>query len=281
MKAKRVENINKDKPGANCPFTAEDWEEFERGISFFNGGQFQHAFEAWELIWEHSPRTERKFLRGLMDMTSSCQKALLRSDYEGAHDDIIKAKDKLKDPGFLPEFLTVSVEPLIEFFDYSIKIFAQQRMNGSLEAWRKNIPKIYFRKPSNPDLLVELCEITRSELFKSGLKSFNDGYYWEAHEAWEELWREQVGEGKKFTEGFVQFAEAYHFAKGGKFSSAVYVFEKAISSLRCFERIECLVSMSSSIAEAAELLQSIRFSQADQKGPFRLPKKPKISLINQ
>ncbi|MBI5022188.1 MAG: DUF309 domain-containing protein [Ignavibacteriales bacterium] len=277
---KKKNNENNEKKNTDYSFSAEDWEEFERGITYFNTGQYQHAYEAWELIWEHSAKIERKFLKGLMEISSSCQKALYRNDYEGAQDSFEKAKEKLNDSEFLPEYLSVPVQPLIEFLDYSEKVFSRKRINGSVEVWRNQIPKIYFHKPSNPDLLVELCEITRSDLFKKGVKYYNQGYFWEAHEIWEELWREQVGEGKRFIEGFVQLAEAYHFVKGGKFSSAVYLFEKSLSGLRGFERIECLISITSSLNDATELLQAIRFLPAQQNTSFKFPKKPQIEIIN-
>jgi predicted metal-dependent hydrolase len=277
---KKKINDNKEKGPLSYSFSSEDWEEFERGITYFNSGQYQHAYEAWELIWEHSAKIERKFLRGLMEITTSCQKVLNRNDFEGAQDSIEKAKEKLNDTDFLPEYLSVPVQPLIEFLDYSAKVFDQERINGSVEIWRSHIPKIYFHKPSNPDLLVELCEITRSDLFRDGVKYFNKGYFWESHEVWEELWREQIGDGKRFTEGFVQLAEAYHFVKVGKFSPAVYLLEKSLAGLRGFERIECLISITSSLNDAAELLQAIRFLPAQQNTPFKFSKKPQIEIMN-
>ncbi|MBI5476610.1 MAG: DUF309 domain-containing protein [Ignavibacteriales bacterium] len=275
---KKKNNDNQNKVPVDYSFSSEDWEELERGISYFNSGQYQHAYEAWELIWEHSAKIERKFLRGLMEISSSCQKALNRHDLIGAQQSIEKAVEKLDDEKFLPEFLSVPVKPLLEFLDYSSGIFDQDRINGSLEVWRSRIPKIHFHKPSNPDLLVEVCEITRSELFKSGTKHFNQGYFWEAHEAWEELWREQIGEGKHFIEGFVQLAEGYHFIKGSKFSSAAYLLEKAIVTLRGFERIDCSLTISPLLNDTSELLQSVRFLSSQQKVPFKFSKKPLITI---
>jgi predicted metal-dependent hydrolase len=45
-----------------------------------------------------------------------------------------------------------------------------------------------------------------------GVSLFNRGLYWEAHEAWEELWLELEDEPKLFLQGLIQLAAAYHKA---------------------------------------------------------------------
>jgi len=45
-----------------------------------------------------------------------------------------------------------------------------------------------------------------------GADLFNRGLYWEAHEAWEELWLELEDEPKLFVQGLIQVAAAGHKA---------------------------------------------------------------------
>lgn len=45
-----------------------------------------------------------------------------------------------------------------------------------------------------------------------GAALFNQGLYWESHEAWEELWLELEDEPKLFLQGLIQVAAAYHKA---------------------------------------------------------------------
>ena len=45
-----------------------------------------------------------------------------------------------------------------------------------------------------------------------GAELFNRGQYWEAHEAWEELWLELEDEPKLFVQGLIQVAAAGHKA---------------------------------------------------------------------
>ena len=45
-----------------------------------------------------------------------------------------------------------------------------------------------------------------------GAELFNRGQYWEAHEAWEELWLELEDQEKLFVQGLIQVAAAGHKA---------------------------------------------------------------------
>jgi predicted metal-dependent hydrolase len=50
------------------------------------------------------------------------------------------------------------------------------------------------------------------EVLARGAALFNQGLYWEAHEAWEELWLELEDEPKLFVQGLIQVAAGYHKA---------------------------------------------------------------------
>ena len=50
------------------------------------------------------------------------------------------------------------------------------------------------------------------EALARGAELFNQGQYWEAHEAWEELWLELEDEPKLFVQGLIQAAAAGHKA---------------------------------------------------------------------
>lgn len=50
------------------------------------------------------------------------------------------------------------------------------------------------------------------EAIARGAALFNQGLFFEAHEAWEELWLELEDEPKIFVQGLIQVAAAYHKA---------------------------------------------------------------------
>ena len=51
-----------------------------------------------------------------------------------------------------------------------------------------------------------------AEVLARGVALFNQGLYWESHEAWEELGLELADEPKLFVQGLIQMAAAYHKA---------------------------------------------------------------------
>jgi predicted metal-dependent hydrolase len=47
---------------------------------------------------------------------------------------------------------------------------------------------------------------------RRGAALFDEGRFWEAHEAWEEAWLEEDGEVRLFLQGLIQVAAGYHKA---------------------------------------------------------------------
>ena len=47
---------------------------------------------------------------------------------------------------------------------------------------------------------------------RRGAALFDEGRFWDAHEAWEEAWLEEEGEVRLFLQGLIQVAAGYHKA---------------------------------------------------------------------
>lgn len=68
-----------------------------------------------------------------------------------------------------------------------------------------------------------------------GVALFNDGRFWEAHEAWEGIWLAAEGDEKQFLQGLIQLAAAYHHVQRGTSPrGAVRLFEAALRRLAPF-----------------------------------------------
>lgn len=68
-----------------------------------------------------------------------------------------------------------------------------------------------------------------------GIRLFNEGSYWHAHEAWEEAWLEEEGLTRLWLQGLIQFTAAFH--KGlrmGNPSGMARLFEQSAEK---FERV--------------------------------------------
>ena len=50
-----------------------------------------------------------------------------------------------------------------------------------------------------------------AEAFEAGVRLFDDGHHWDAHEAWEERWRIETNESARlFLQALIQIAAAFH-----------------------------------------------------------------------
>jgi predicted metal-dependent hydrolase len=56
----------------------------------------------------------------------------------------------------------------------------------------------------------ELSPTERERLFRDGIELFNGGRFFEAHEAWEEIWRSTSPEPRDLFQGLIQTAAALH-----------------------------------------------------------------------
>ena len=69
------------------------------------------------------------------------------------------------------------------------------------------------------------------DLFRKGVEEFNVQSFFEAHDTWEELWRETSGPHKLFYQSLIQTAVAmYHYANGN-YRGSCSQFGKALSKL--------------------------------------------------
>jgi Domain of unknown function (DUF309) len=78
---------------------------------------------------------------------------------------------------------------------------------------------------------------SKSELVYWGIDLFNHGYYWEAHEVWEDLWREaELGSPLRLTfKGLILLAAAGVKIREGKSAAAAKHAGRAAALLRSVE----------------------------------------------
>jgi uncharacterized protein len=71
------------------------------------------------------------------------------------------------------------------------------------------------------------------EAFEAGVRLFDDGHPWDAHEAWEERWRIETNESARlFLQALIQVAAAFHKSRVvGDAESAARLLGKARAKL--------------------------------------------------
>jgi predicted metal-dependent hydrolase len=92
-----------------------------------------------------------------------------------------------------------------------------------------------------------------------GISLFNNAEFFDAHEVLEDIWRAAPPENKKFLQGLVQVAVAFHHYSKGNWVGMRSVLERAIKNLAepsgNFGRIE-LASLLQSLEHWREALDS-------------------------
>jgi uncharacterized protein len=70
-----------------------------------------------------------------------------------------------------------------------------------------------------------------SEKYSRGIALFNNAEFFDAHEALEDIWRAAPPENKKFLQGLIQVAVAFHHFSTGNRVGMRSVLERAIRNL--------------------------------------------------
>jgi predicted metal-dependent hydrolase len=70
-----------------------------------------------------------------------------------------------------------------------------------------------------------------TDFYEEGIELFNEGRFFECHEAWEEIWKRSDGDLKLFYQGLIQAAVAILHAQRGNIEGARSLYEKASAKL--------------------------------------------------
>lgn len=66
-----------------------------------------------------------------------------------------------------------------------------------------------------------------AQLFHKGLRLFNDGQWFDAHEVWEDIWHLASGDKKRFYQGLIQYAVTIEHIRRGNPRGVRCVYETA------------------------------------------------------
>ncbi len=77
-----------------------------------------------------------------------------------------------------------------------------------------------------PDPIDSDARTRHAQRVREGQVAFNCGKFFEAHEIWEELWRDLVGRERVAVQGLIQIAAALHHLQQGRSAPAVRLIDK-------------------------------------------------------
>jgi predicted metal-dependent hydrolase len=69
------------------------------------------------------------------------------------------------------------------------------------------------------------------ELLRAGIELYNNGSYFEAHEAWEEVWLDAENSEREFYQGLIQITAAFVHVTRNEYPGSVRLLDAGISKL--------------------------------------------------
>ncbi len=111
-------------------------------------------------------------------------------------------------------------------------------------------------------------------LVEKGRGLFNEGRYFEAHEAWEEAWRVETGEARLRLQGLIQIAAGCHKAGGGQRGGCVRLLAAGHAKLATAPEASSLAQFRDAIAATLARARSWEQGRADGIGPVPLLDRP-------
>lgn len=76
-----------------------------------------------------------------------------------------------------------------------------------------------------------LGSLSAEELLQLGIDLYNAGHYWNAHEAWEEVWLEADRDVRNFYQGLIQVAAGFVHLTRNRYPGAVKLLGDGIAKL--------------------------------------------------
>jgi hypothetical protein len=109
--------------------------------------------------------------------------------------------------------------------------------------------------------------------YHRGIRLFNAREFYDAHEVWEDVWRESEGLEKRFLQGLIQAAVAFHHHSTGNVAGAFSLMERGRKNLAACPDEYGGISVST-------LLESLGKWRAALAGGGVPPKHPVIAPID-
>jgi hypothetical protein len=243
---------------------------FAQGLEAYRGGQHYEAHEHWEELWNQEQDEERsRFLQALIQIASAVHKAKNDVAPRGALRLVDRSVERLE--GLEADFMGIDVAALrasLERFRAAVDR-ALAEGDGHCRLGDAEVPPIAdagdratWLQTSPPPTVPAAA---RAAWFDRGLEAYARGEYFEAHELWEELWRDEADAGdKRYLQGLIQVAAAMHkIAVHRQPRPATRLLARALAKLRDAPPEHLGVDMARLLRDGDAALRALRDIAAD------------------
>jgi len=90
----------------------------------------------------------------------------------------------------------------------------------------------YFAATQGPERDAYLESLTPEALLQLGIDLYNAGHYWNAHEAWEQVWLDAERDLRAFYQGLIQVTAAFVHVTRNEYPGAIRLLDAGIDKLQ-------------------------------------------------
>ncbi|MFQ6115491.1 MAG: DUF309 domain-containing protein [bacterium] len=128
--------------------------------------------------------------------------------------------------------------------------------------------------------LSDLGEPVMSDMdwvdFRKGIRLFNNGQFWESHEAWEKVWKRHPENSRIFFQGLIQLAAGLHQLQRRIYHGVVKHYSNALWKLKPFQPEFLGVNVNHVVEKVEQGLDEIRRLRNNNLDQFNRDLIPRI-----
>ncbi len=113
---------------------------------------------------------------------------------------------------------------------------------------------------------------------KKGILLFNEGFYFECHEFFEEIWKKERGDEKAFLKGLIHAAVAFYHLEYENYKGTIVYLMRSYKRLKEFEPVFLSVDVKTLLADLGNYLRRLEDS-GTHNPEFLKSAVPRIGLI--
>lgn len=249
---------------------------FQKGVDAYHRGEHYEAHEFWEDLWQDEADDDRhRFFQALIQVASAVHKAKNDVGPRGCLRLVDRAFERLE--GLPDDYFGVDLPALRDGMAIlrAAVVDALERDDGHCRVSDDAIPALvqieaptsWINQAADPTVPAA----ARSTWFDRGLRAYQDGEYFDAHELWEELWRDYPkGDDRQFLQGLIQVAAAMHKALAqGKPAPAARLLGRALMRLEQAPDVHWGIAVAGLVAQAQRTKTALaRLAQSDDPPPL-------------
>ena len=103
----------------------------------------------------------------------------------------------------------------------------------------------------------QFAGMSGEELLRAGIELYNGGSYFEAHEAWEEVWLDAENSEREFYQGLIQITAAFVHVTRNEYPGSVRLLDAGISKLARYGARKEGIELASFVAGARRARESL------------------------